>query len=488
MIGADQRKAIFALHEGGMPAREMARRLHVARSTVQTIIVQGGAMPPNARPERRVVDEELLRRLYRECDGWIQRVHEKLGEAGVRIAYPTLTHRLRKLGISPRQQKRCGQVPDEPGIEMQHDTSVYRLKLGEQSVRVVGSLLYLRYSKRRYLRFYRSFNRFRMKCFLHEALSYWGHAAGRCVIDNTNLARLAGLGAAAVMHPEMAAFARQYGFHFLCHEKGHCNRKAGEERGFFTVESNFFPGRTFTSLADLNVQALDWATVRMEARVQGITRLIPAKAFESERSFLQALPPHLPAPYQLHQRATDQYGYAAFDGNYYWVPGCGRDEVMVLEYAAAVKLYQARECVAEYPLPPDGIKNAKFSPPGEPKPRGEPQRRRGSEAEEQHLRALGAAVGAYLDFMAGQKRYNHEFIRKLLGLSRRMSAELFVQSVARAHKYRISEVATIERIARLYFNEGELPLADIDEAFTERAAYREGFLTDPPDPALYQNP
>ena len=69
-----------------------------------------------------------------------------------------------------------------------------RFSLGGVRSMLVASLLYLRYSKRRYLRFYRVFNRFRMKCFLHEALMFWQHAAPVCIIDNTNLARLRGTG------------------------------------------------------------------------------------------------------------------------------------------------------------------------------------------------------------------------------------------------------------------------------------------------------
>jgi hypothetical protein len=48
------------------------------------------------------------------------------------------------------------------------------------------------------LKFYRVFNRFAMKCFLHEALMFWGYAARKCIIDNTNLARLRGVGSRAV--------------------------------------------------------------------------------------------------------------------------------------------------------------------------------------------------------------------------------------------------------------------------------------------------
>jgi len=87
------------------------------------------------------------------------------------------------------------------------------------------------------------------------------------------------------------------------------------------METNFLPGRTFESLEDLNQQALAWSTVPIEQRPQGKAGLIPAKAFEHERGFLQALPPHLPAPYKVLERSLDEYGCVAVEANYYWVPG-----------------------------------------------------------------------------------------------------------------------------------------------------------------------
>jgi hypothetical protein len=166
------------------------------------------------------VDPDLLKRLYQECDGYAQRVHEKLVEdERIQIQYSTLTRLLRDMGLRRSQEPRCERVPDEPGGEMQHDTSRYGIVLGGARAMLVASLLYLRYSKRRYLRFYRMFPRFRMKCFLHEALMFWQHAAPVCIIDNTNLARWRGTGRDAVMVPEMEAFAKQYGFRFVCHER-----------------------------------------------------------------------------------------------------------------------------------------------------------------------------------------------------------------------------------------------------------------------------
>jgi hypothetical protein len=416
---------------------------------------------------------------------------EKLkDEEEIEVKYSTLTRLMRKLGIGEPQDSRCDRVPDEPGAEMQHDTSPYTVKLGGTATRVIASLLYLRYSKRRYLKFYRAFNRFTMKCFLHEALMYWLYTAPVCIIDNTNLARLRGTGKNAVMVPEMAAFAKEHGFEFICHELDHPNRKAGNERGLYTVESNFFPGRTFQSMEDLNRQAFEWATDRMYHRPVAKTRLIPAKAFEYEQAFLIKLLPHLPAPYLVLDRGTDQYGYASVEGNFYWVPGTSRAPVTILRYSDRLEMYRDRERLAEYRLAADGVKGALFSPEGFPKPRHRPRSQRNRTAEEEkRLRALGSAVGAYLDFALKPKGIQrHQFLRDLFALSRQMTAPLFVKALERAHTYKVVDVATIGRIALLYVQGGTdvLPTVDVDENYRERDSYAEGRFTDAPDFSRYR--
>ena len=461
---------------------------------MREVVRQQGAMPQTVRKDKIHIDPDLLRRLYHECDGWIQRVHEKLVEhEGIQVGYSTLTHLLRELGLGKSQKARCDHVPDEPGIEMQHDTSVYQVKLADRPARVIASLLYLRYSKRRYLKFYRVFNRFFMKCFLHEALMFWCYVAKLCIIDNTNLARLRGSGKQAVIVAEMASFAECYGFQFVCHEIKHANRKAGEERSFWTVETNFLPGRSFESLEDMNRQAFEWATVRMEHRPASKTGLIPAKAFEHERRYLTELPSQLPPPYWPQERGTDAYGYAAFEGNYYWVPGTKREDVKVLRYADRLKIYQHRICVAEYLLPPDGVKNARFSPEGQPTPKHLPKNRKhGSQQEEQRLRAMGPGVGAYLDYaLATLGIQRHRFLRELFALSRQVTPAVFVEALGRALRYRVAHLETLRRIAWFCMSQGEepLPYVDVDESFRERPAYQEGCLTDEPDLSVYdENP
>jgi hypothetical protein len=398
---------------------------------------------------------------------------------------------LRELGLGQAAKVRCDRVPDEPGAEMQHDTTVYRVKLNGRPTKVVASLLYLRYSKRRYLKFYRAFNRFAMKCFLHEALMYWSHCAPLCVIDNTNLARLRGSGSQAVIVPEMARFGKRYGFEFVCHALGHANRKAGEERSFWTVQTNFLPGREFRDMDDLNAQAFTWATERNFHRPISKTKLIPATLFEHERSFLIELSPHLPAPYCEHQRGVDQYGFASFDGNGYWIPGDDRQDVKVLQHADRLKFYRGRQFLIEYPLPPHGMKNERFAPEGQPKPKRRPRKRPDdSRQRQQRLRAMDEQVAAYLDrALAREGVQRHRFVCELFTLSRRMPPDVFVKATARALHYGVFDLRSLERIAWCCMSSFEAPLpeAEVDETFRDRSAYQQGYLTDSPDLSQYED-
>jgi transposase len=486
MIDPGKRNAIYQLHLEGMSQREISRLMRVSRKAVKRIVDQRGKFLRADRKDKLLIDRELLERLYRECNGWVERIHEKLKEEEkITIGYSTLTRMLRELGIGQAKLTRCHRVPDEPGAEMQHDTTVYQVKLNGVRTRLV--------SKRKYLKFYRAFNRFTMKCFLHEALMFWEHSAHVCVIDNTNLARLRGAGSTAIIVPEMAEFARRYGFKFLCHAINHPNRKAGNERSFRTVETNFLPGRTFESLEDLNSQARQWATEKMDQRPQSKSGLIPAKLFEHECLYLNKLPKHLPAPYQTHLRGTDVYGYVTFCANYYWVPGTKRETVKLLEYADHVKIFleHGHECLAEYALPAEGVKNQRFTPPGKTVPPFQPRRfRKEARLEEQRLRSLDSSVSEYLDFAlrAPGMSQKHRFTRELFALSRKITLAVFLQAIQRAHRYRILDLSTIRRIAWYCISQQEpidLPDADIDDEFQQRPAYQEGCLTEEPNLSIY---
>lgn len=457
---------------------------------MRVIVKEEGEARAKVRCDKIEIDQELLRKLYIQCNCHIQRVHEKLmEEKGIRIGYSTLTRMIRELNISTPVDKRSEHVPEIPGVEMQHDTSVYKVEIANKPIKMICSLLYFRYSKVRYVKFYRSFNRFRMKCFFHEALTFFGYTARECVIDNTNLARLYGSGKKAVIAPEMEDFSKRYGFKFLCHEIGHSNRKAGIERAFYTVETNFIPGRRFETLEDLNQQAFDWAVKRIANRPTGKTGLIPQKAFEHEQAFLVKLPPFVEPPYRQHKRSTDQYGYVMFGANFYLIPGTTRGDVTLLEYDESIKIYHNRNLLVNYKLPAFGLRNQSFLPPGHTGIKYKPNNRKNaSSQQEKLLRAISEEVNAYIDFVIKSNGIQrHKFIMALFTIHRRLALSLFIESIKRALKYGITDMDTVERIGLLLIREDgcAAPFAEIDKDVQKRDQYIEGALSDEVDLSLY---
>lgn len=481
MINEEKRKAVLVLYEEGKKKKQIARLLNLTPKIVRKILAEGCESAPKARCDRKEIDPDLLDRLYSRCDGYVQRVREILAdEEGIAIGYSTLTRMIRNLGIGRKTTTRCHQVPDIPGEEMQHDTTTYRLRIGDKVMSVISSGLYLRYSKMRYIKFYPHFNRFKMKCFFHEALRFWGFSARICVIDNTNLAVLRGTGKDAVFHPEMTAFAKPYGFTWMAHEKGHANRKAGVERSFWTVETNFLPGRSFESIEDLNRQAYEWATSHYARRPLPHTRLIPVELFEEEKRDLIALPGFIEPAYRSHLREIDQYGYVAFDANYYWVPGKLRGKASVIEYSDRIKIFAAQQSPVEYPIPAQGLRNQKFSPQGVSTTPYEPRHlQKPCHDEERHLRALGSQVVAYLDFVrSGDSGVTQKskFIRELYGLFRNTAPGLFIATIMRALEYRLADIERLQRISyQLIHKDLEyFPEVVLKTDYEERRAYQEG--------------
>jgi len=80
MIDPQTRKAIYLLHQKGLGVRKISRNLGASRGAVRKIIREKGEMPASIRRDKIELDPDRLRKLYDECDGYRERVYEKLLE------------------------------------------------------------------------------------------------------------------------------------------------------------------------------------------------------------------------------------------------------------------------------------------------------------------------------------------------------------------------------------------------------------------------
>lgn len=94
--------------------------------------------------------------------------------------------------------------------------------------------------------------------------------------------------------------------------------KGKVERLIDYVKDNFLPGRQFTDLEDLNLQALEWCN-HVNSKVHGTTGQIPLEALKYES--LQVLPDKvIRDKYRWETRKVTRDGFVSFDGARYGVP------------------------------------------------------------------------------------------------------------------------------------------------------------------------
>lgn len=476
-----------------MSFRKISVSLSISRNTVKRVIKSAVTKEVVTGQNKIKIDPELLKSVYEQCEGWGGRIYEIITkDHKIAIGYSTLMRRIKENGLGVVTKERCLQAETLAGVEMQHDTSPYKIKIGGKETKIVASILYYRYSKQRYLKFYPHFTRFKMKCFFYEALTYYKYAAPTCVVDNTNLAVLRGTGKKAIFVPEMITLGKNLGFSWLAHEKNHSNRKAGEERSFWTLESNFFPGRTFESWEDLNAQAFNWATVILAERAQTKSKIIPNIWFEQEKPLLKPLPDFINEPYLEHDRGVNQYGRLEFQTNFYWVPGNERFDVKVYEYRNRIKIYRGREELIEYQLPQASTRGKNINPAGFVAEKQPKENKISMEIEEQRLRAEAPEINEFLDRAILEyvtPRLKSLFLKELSGLFRKLSKPMFIETIERAKKYGVIKISVIERIASQLLRDSllEMPIPEIANEYETRELYKAGRMSAAPDFSAYKD-
>ncbi len=359
MLDLETRTAILRLHREGHGLRTIARALKVSRNAVRRVLASGRAEVPRLeRPEQLGPHIELVEDLHERCAGNLVRVVEELEVSGIEVAYATLTAFCRRHGIGVKDKTPSGQYHFEPGEEMQHDTSPHRVRIGGVMRTVQCASLVLCFSRVLFAQVYTRWTRFECRVFLAEAIQYMGGAAGRAMLDNSSVIIARGRGANAVPADAMAAFSERFGFRFVAHEVGDANRSGRVERPFSYIENNFYPGRSFADIDDLNRQLRAWCD-KVNRRPKRSLGFVPIEMHAIERSRLKPLPLYIPDVYDVHSRRVDVDGYVSLHTNRYSVPAglLGR-RVEIRETIDRVRIFDGHELVAEHRRHEPGARRA----------------------------------------------------------------------------------------------------------------------------------
>jgi Mu transposase, C-terminal domain len=127
--------------------------------------------------------------------------------------------------------------------------------------------------------------------------------------------------------------------------------KGKVERPYRYIREDFFLGRSFRNLDDLNQQLRQWLDQVANVRVHATTRRVVAEHFAEERPRLQQLPA---GPFQavlrLERRITRD-GMVSVDGNLYSVPNSARRRIVEVHNTAnEVRILEANHIIAVHPV------------------------------------------------------------------------------------------------------------------------------------------
>lgn len=495
MLDKETRSAVLTLSRKGHSKREIAKALGISRNSVQDVLLKGiSKAPVQERPSLLDGCLEEIRDLHSQCRGNLARVHEEILKflkaqgKDTGISYPALTHFCRKHGIGVEEKVPSQVIRTGPGQEMQHDTSPYNIVIGGKSVKRQCASLVLGYSRMLFCRFYPNFERFHMKIFLTEAFEYFGGCCKVCVIDNTHIAIICGSGAMAQMAPEVEAFEQRFGFSFLAHAIGHCDRKGKIERPFSYIENNFLVGRTFKNDEDLNRQAADW----LDNAATGNQRTLrefkakPIDLFAAEKPHLAALPLFIPEVYRLWQRRVDCYGNIPLDGLKYPVPAAyiGKT-IQVRETKDKVILQDGHKELAVHKKKIKGSPDPQAFHPPEHLPRRQKSAQLWEEAK---LKSLGEGAQKYLEALKAHRGPRYIWAtRKLYGLLCQYKDEDLMRALETALKHRLWDPGRIETIILQEAAQRDylLPFGNENKDYEALAGYQEGAATPQPDLSRY---
>jgi len=351
---------ILDLHRQGLSVSAIAERAGLDRKTVRKYVAMGVEPPAygprQPRPTKVAAFQTYLRQrvaAYPELTG--TRLHREIREIGYGGGYTAVKEFLREVrpSLPPGFEVRFETPPgrqaqvdfahfhteftDEPGVE--HVIWLFSLVLGH------SRMLWGRFVPRQDMQ-----TLLRCHAAAFEAL---GGAPAEILYDRTKtvFSREDPEAGHIVYNRTLVEFARHHGYLPKACKAYRAKTKGKVERPFRYIREDFFLGRGFRNLGDLNDQFRQWLDQVANVRTHATTHRVVSEHFAEERPSLGPLPA---GPFQavlrLERRITKD-GMVSVDGNLYSVPDTTRRRpVEVHSTASEVRILEQGRVVAVHPV------------------------------------------------------------------------------------------------------------------------------------------
>jgi len=191
-----------------------------------------------------------------------------------------------------------------------------------------------------------------MRCHI-AAFTAMGGACTEILYDRMKTAVIGEDASGVVTYNEsLVALLAHYGSAPRACKPYRAKTKGKVERPFRYVRQDFFLGRSFGDLDDLNEQFEEWRATTANPRVHATTQRVVDEHFAEERPHLLALPSHPYDAVLTVERQISQEGMVAVGGNQYSVPDTTRRRIVeVQNHLTEVRIFEDGQLIAKHPPP-----------------------------------------------------------------------------------------------------------------------------------------
>jgi transposase len=323
---------IRQLHHGeGWPVGTIAAELCLHHDTVERALEEKTRTMPAPRPSLFDAYEDFAREtLTRYPRLTATRLWHMLRERGCPLSVRQVRDKIRALRPIPREAfLRRRTFPAEEG---QVDWAGFgHVKVGSARRALSAFILTLTYSRMLFLRFFFDQS---MESFLRGHVAAFADLRGvprYCLYDNLRSAVVERHGVAVRFNPRLLELAAHYHFAPRACRPARGNEKGAVERTVRYVRDSFFAARLFTTLEDLNRQALTWRDeIAARRRWPEDKQRIVADVFAEEAARLLPLPVHPFETDTVISVSSEKAIYLRFDLNDYSIPPTAVGQSLIL--------------------------------------------------------------------------------------------------------------------------------------------------------------
>ena len=339
------------LKEMGMSNREIARQLDISRNTVSRMLKKTRIQEKKKRHKGSKLDpyRENIRSLIDEHNLSAVRILEEIRKFGYDGGYTILKdycHELRK----DRRIQAVYRYETKPGKQSQVDFGEFGyIDMDGKRRKLYAFSMILGYSRYRYVEFTTDISTENVIKMHLNAFSFFGGFTDTILYDNLKQVVIDRKIKASEsrFNPKFMDFAEYYGIVIrLCYPY-RPETKGKIENTIKYLRYNFWTGRSFDSLPDINAQCQGWLK-KVNSQVHGTTHEIPLRRLKDEKlNPLSNVPPYMTRREESRKISRDCY--VSFKGNRYSVPWkyAGR-ECRVIEESSTLKIQVDASIVADH--------------------------------------------------------------------------------------------------------------------------------------------